>query len=528
MIDLSTRRQFTQPLTYRIVGFGGAGLQVLDRLLQAGAAPALLVAADTDRRLLEGAKAGERILLGCVSTGGLGTGGDPEVGRASLEENRSELHRAVEGNQLVILLGGLGGGTASGALAAAAREAKEAGAMVMAAVTLPFTFEGKRRLAQADAALAELEQAVDLLLCFENDRMGEGVSPSAGIGEAFTEADRVMAGSVSAVLDLLEGTGLIHLGYADLKAALPGLRARTLFGFGIAEGSNRPFDALARALRNPLMDKGRMLEECDAVLAQVTGGPEMTLHEVELLMEELQRHVGEGTQVIFGASASSRMAGWMSLTLLASARLPSVEPESVVAFAPPQAQELTVFAEEEQAEDLEELAPMEAAVSHPVETPAMAFVEEEAITEEPQEPEQEQVPEEEPAKRENQGRRKPREERPEDGNELFSMLEVRIGRQSEEPSEELEEEPQAAEEPEAEAPEPEVNAAEVAVTPEPQHAEPQNDPAPSARKVPTQGTLKFEPIARGRFEKSEPTIVDGQDLDIPTYLRRNIRIRLRN
>ena len=302
----------------KIIGIGGAGSNILDRLVLDGIDDVDLVAMNTDVQSLTQSVARDKVQLGREATRGLGAGGDPEVGLAAADEAGDEIRQAVEGASILFICVGLGGGTGSGSAALIAALAKEHHALVVVFATLPFAFEGKRRRQQAEEALFALQKAADVVICFENDRMGESISPKAGIHQAFANADQTIGQSVKAVCGLIHRTGLIHLGFDDLSTALRNNNARCLFGFGDGEGGNRAHEALAVALKNPLMDKGRMLADATNVLVNIAGGQDMTLNEVQVLMEELGRHIGEQTQILFGAAVDPKMNNRMSVTIISS------------------------------------------------------------------------------------------------------------------------------------------------------------------------------------------------------------------
>src|SRR6185369_15321606 len=178
--------------------------------------------------------------------------------------------------------------------------------------------EGKRRNAQAREALARLNDVAHAVICFENDRMGDLVAPQAGIHQAFAMADTTISQSVRSIVNLIQRPGLIRIGFDDLLAALRTRNGRCLFGFGESDSDNRAHDALTQALKNPLMDRGRMLADATHVLVQVAGGPGMTLSEVEILMQELGKHINDETQIIFGTAVDSRMGNRLSVTLISS------------------------------------------------------------------------------------------------------------------------------------------------------------------------------------------------------------------
>src|ERR1700677_4300083 len=323
----------------KIVGVGGAGSNVLDRIVLDGIGNVEIVAINTDVQSLTGSVATQKVQLGRTATRGLGAGGDPEVGLAAAEEAIDEIRAALEGAELIFICVGLGGGTGSGSAPLIANIAKEHGALTIAVATMPFTFEGKRRGAQAEEALAALQESADAVICFENDRMGDAVSPHAGVHQAFATADQTISQSVRAIHEIFTRRGIISIGFDDLVTALNNHNARCLFGYGEADGDNRAHESLERALRNPLMDKGRILADAHNLLVNIAGGTGMTLNEVQILMEELGRHVSDETRILFGTAVDPRLGSRMCVTLISSIALgASVEkPAPVVrtAYIPP-------------------------------------------------------------------------------------------------------------------------------------------------------------------------------------------------
>ena len=443
----------------KILGLGGAGSNALDRILLDGFENAELIAMNTDVQALTSSVASTKVQLGRNTTRGLGAGGDPEVGYAAAEEGADEIKGAIEGATMVFLVAGLGGGTGSGSAPLIASYARAQSAMVVAFVTMPFSFEGKRRRAQAEEALESLQQYADVVICFENDKLGDVVSPRAGIQEAFLAADTTISQSVRAVALLVQRPGIVRVGFDELRTALRLQNPRCLFGYGEAEGDNRAHAALERALKSPLMDRGRLLEDAENVLVNVIGGPGMTLNEVQILMEELNRHIGDNTRLLFGTAVEPRMGNRMAVMLLSA--LNGNVPRHAAA-APPAAQP-------------------EPAAAAPDRTaqPALAIVarevEEEEVAEEP-----------------------------------LEML------------------PVLASIPPAPAPpQPERIAAKLSPATHPVQATGSStaEAAKKREREAKQEQLTFEPVTRGRFEKSEPTIVDGQDLDVPAFMRRNVRVK---
>ncbi|HEX8295494.1 MAG TPA: cell division protein FtsZ [Chthoniobacteraceae bacterium] len=450
MIDL--QRNISNPsvpeLRVKIVGLGGAGGNALDRLVLDGVPGAELVAMNTDAQALAASISTEKVQLGRNTTRGLGAGGDPEIGYAAAEESLDDIQASLQGAKMVFLCVGLGGGTGSGAARLVASIARQQGALVVAFATMPFVFEGRRRLAQAEEALGALQSVSDVVICFDNDKMGDAVSPRAGIQDAFAVADQTISQSVRAIAALADQKGIIRIGFDELAAALRSTSAasRCLFGWGEGEGDNRAHEALSRALKSSLMDKGRMLEEARSVLVNVSGGPGMTLNEVQILMEEFGRHISDQTQILFGTSVDPKLGQKMNVTIISS----------VAAHAAPLVVEPVRLPRAEVAP----LAP--AAVEAPASeapAPVIAY----SVTDPEPLAGNDQLP---PA--------------------IAPLLET------------------AASNP--------ANGAARAAA------------AKKAREA-KQEQMQFEPVTRGRFEKSEPTIVDGQDLDVPTFLRRQVKVK---
>src|SRR5436309_12056112 len=307
-----------ESIPVKVVSVGGAGLNALDRIVLDGLEKASVVAINTDVQSLTSSVAAHKVQLGRTMTRGLGTGGDPELGYDAAVESVDEIREALADARMIFVCAGLGGGTGSGAAPYVAQLAQEAGALVVGFATLPFSFEGKRRNAQAREALARLNEVANAVICFENDQMGDIVPPQAGIHQAFIVADSTISQSVRSIVNVIQRPGLIHIGFDDLLAALRTRNGRCLFGFGESDSDNRAHDALTQALKNPLMDRGRKLSDAARVLVHIAGGPGMTLAEVEVLMQELGRHVNEQTQILFGTAVDGRMGNRLSVTIISS------------------------------------------------------------------------------------------------------------------------------------------------------------------------------------------------------------------
>jgi cell division protein FtsZ len=470
-----------EEIPIKVVGVGGAGSNVLDRIMLDGLDKADLIAINTDVQSLASSVAATKVQLGRTVTRGLGAGGDPELGYNAAYESADEIRHALADARMIFICTGLGGGTGSGAAPAVAQVAREAGSLVVVFATLPFAFEGKRRATQAQEALARLRENADAVICFENDRMGDMVAPKAGIHQAFAVADVMISQSVRSIVSLIQRPGLIRIGFDDLLSALRSPNGRCLFGFGESDSDNRAHDALTQALKNPLMDRGRMLADASHVLVQIAGGPAMTLSEVEILMQELGRHINDRTQILFGTSVDGRMGNRLSVTLISSL---STEDEAPVVTKPVKRAKLEKIVEPEP------VVPPVPPIWEQPEEPAIAVAAEApALIEEP----------------------------PAFTPEFVQSEELMVEPEPEPaPVTYLQEEPVIDEAP-----------------PQPRVILPKKKPMPAREPRPVeerklhakQEVLQFEPVTRGRFEKSEPTIVEGQDLDIPTFLRKNVRVK---
>ncbi len=306
------------PVKICVVGIGGAGLNVLDRIALDRIVDARLIGMHTDVRVLSHAMTQHKLQLGTDIMRGIGSGGDPELGRCAAEGSAESIRSLVQGHEIVFICAGLGGGTGSGAVPVVAKIAKDCGALVFIFATTPFSFEGRRRLVQAEMALEQLQSNTDALILFENNRMGELVLPREGIQKAFSQADQIIGHSVRAITSMVVQPGLVRLGLSDLMTALRSPNARCLFGFGEARGTNRVPEALKKALKSPLIHQGQLLQQSKNLIVHVAGGDTLTLTEVESLMKQLGKHVPDQTQILFGISVDAKLGDSLALTLISS------------------------------------------------------------------------------------------------------------------------------------------------------------------------------------------------------------------
>jgi cell division protein FtsZ len=511
MIDYPRNSQQTIPeSSVKIVGLGGAGSNMLDRVALDGVEGAELLSLNTDVRTLNGTVAGEKIQLGRNLTKGLGTGGDPELGERAILEAENEIRDSLRDRQIVFLCVGLGGGSGSGAAPVLVRLAREAGAFVVVFATMPFAFEGRRRRTQAEESLNQLAVLANALVTFDNGRMGELVLPKQGVHEAFSAADRMISDSITAVARLVLRPGLINVGLDELISALKTTRSRCLFGSGLGRGENRAQSALKAALNSPLLDRGSLLEDATTVLVHICGGDDMTLYEVELLMQGLTKYIPENAHLLFGAATDKQMKDALSVTII------SALPEDRLQAVP--------FVGEIEADD-EPVAEEVASVIEP----------------EPEEPE----PEPEPDQNQNQTRPEPEPE-PEPevelADEAIGFIEEEPEGLEDEESEEYEDEKvdedlgkESLEEEDIEL---EADSSDDFADPKLKEKTDKREPEPlnenelrivdlgGSKASGNQGELLLEGAPKGRFDGESPNVdKDGEDLDVPPYLRKRGRRR---
>ncbi|CAN5742362.1 hypothetical protein BH11VER1_BH11VER1_08990 [soil metagenome] len=354
------------PVKICVVGVGGGGLNVLDRISLDRLMEASLVTMHTDVRVLGHSMTPVKIQLGVEIMRGIGSGGDPELGRDAALASREQIQAALKGHDLVFICAGLGGGTGSGAAPVVADIAKELGSMTFVFATMPFSFEGRRRLKQAEIALEELQRSADALILFENNRMGELVLPKEGIQKAFSQADQLIGHSVRAISTMVAQPGIVRMGLSDIMAALHSPNARCLFGFGEARGNNRVGEVVKRALSSPLVNQGLMLQNARNLLVHVAGGESLTLAEVEALMKLLSKHVPEHTQIMFGLSIDAKLGDLMTLTLISS-----LSAQDMALGSPPQSVEPKAILRPVTAPEVEPAKPAPVEVKKEEETPSV-------------------------------------------------------------------------------------------------------------------------------------------------------------
>src|SRR5919201_1271585 len=300
----------------QVVGVGGAGLNAVNRMIDAGINQVDFVAVNTDVQQLQLSDAETKIHIGRDLTQGLGSGSDPAIGRRAAEESYDQIKHALRGADMVFVTAGEGGGTGSGAAPFVARIAKELGALTVGIVTLPFKFEGTKRRAQADMGIEALRSACDTTIVIPNDRLLEVLDKSTSMLDAFKIADDVLRQGVQGICDLITLPGLINPDFADVRTIMEG-SGTALMGIGYSSGDeNRAREAAERALRSPLIDTE--LGAARGILLSIAGGDDLSLVEVNEAAEVIRETATDDTQIIFGATIDERLTGQVWVTVIAT------------------------------------------------------------------------------------------------------------------------------------------------------------------------------------------------------------------
>jgi cell division protein FtsZ len=398
----------------KVLGVGGAGCNAVTHIARSPFEGVEFVALNTDAAALAQSTVQHRIVLGQKLTRGMGAGGDPERGRAAAEEDLKTLKTICEGSDVIFVVAGMGGGTGTGASPVIARVAKECGALVLGMLVLPFDWEGGRRLRQAQLGLHEMKAAADGVICLPNQKLFSIIDEKTSMVETFAITHELLAQGVRGIWRMLMRPGLINVDFADLCSVTRGKHSENSLATAEACDEHRAREVVEKLFKHPLLDGGQALTDAASVLVSLVGGPDLTMAEVNRVMEQINRQC-ESAHIIMGAAIEESLAGRLAITVVASKR-PPVEREEISSSAP-------------------ELV-------------------------EPQ----------------TTGRSTSRFVAPAPASTLENQEKVL-----------------------------------------------QNG-ARGRRKVTKlkQGQLPLDIISKGRFEKSEPTIHQGNDLDVPTYIRRNI------
>ncbi len=299
----------------KVIGCGGGGGSAVNRMIDSKMHGVEFVVINTDAQALLHAKAPEKIHIGRETTRGLGAGADPEVGRKAAEESEAEIYESVKGADMVFITVGEGGGTGTGGAPVVAAAAREAGALVVAIVTKPFTFEGERRRRSAETGIAELKKTVDTLITIPNDRLLQMIDRKTSLVDAFSIVDEVLQQGVQGISNLITIHGLINLDFADVKAIMRDAGS-ALMGIGRARGDSRAVEAARQAIDSPLLETS--IEGARGVLFNITGGRNMTMHEIDEAAKTITDAVDPDANIIFGAVLDESLEDDVQITVVAT------------------------------------------------------------------------------------------------------------------------------------------------------------------------------------------------------------------
>src|SRR6202161_4609541 len=317
--DAGIRMSFSeelQPAKIKVIGVGGGGCNAVNRMIRAKVEGVEFITANTDLQALRLSQAPTKLQLGAKLTKGLGAGANPETGRKAALEDTEKIIEALEGSDMVFVTGGLGGGTGSGAAPVVANLASELGALTVAVVTKPFAFEGKRRMLQAEQALAELVGCVDTVIVIPNERLMETVERGTSFFEAFRIADDILRQAVQGISDIITIPGIINRDFADVKTIMQG-QGYVVMGTAVALGANRAVDAANRAIASPLLEDNS-INGAQGILINVTGSSSLSLHEVHEASSIIQKAAHENANIIFGAVMDDNMKEAVKITVIAA------------------------------------------------------------------------------------------------------------------------------------------------------------------------------------------------------------------
>ncbi|MFZ5647222.1 MAG: cell division protein FtsZ [Bacillota bacterium] len=299
----------------KVIGVGGGGNNAVNRMITSGLKGVEFISVNTDAQALQLSQTSVKIQIGAKLTKGLGAGANPEIGQKAAEESRDEIIKCLKGADMVFVTAGMGGGTGTGAAPLVAEVAKELGALTVGVVTRPFTFEGRKRMMQADSGIQNLKAKVDTLITIPNDRLLQVIDKHTSIVEAFRIADDVLRQGVQGISDLIAVPGLINLDFADVKTIMKDTGS-ALMGIGLAAGENRAAEAARMAISSPLLETS--IEGARGVLLNITGGSSLGLFEVNEAAEIIAQAADPEANIIFGAVIDERLEDEVRVTVIAT------------------------------------------------------------------------------------------------------------------------------------------------------------------------------------------------------------------
>ena len=313
--DTTTGEQAT-PTIIKVVGVGGGGGNAVNRMIANGLKKVSFVALNTDVQALQRSNAQTRIAIGKELTGGLGAGGQPEIGEKAAQESKEEIKKELENADMVFITAGMGGGTGTGAAAVVAEIAKSCNALTVAVVTTPFTFEGKKKLSLAEQGIEKLRKSVDTLIIIPNQHLLNVVEQNTPIKKAFLLADSALLQAVQGISDLITEPGVLNIDFADVKTVMKG-KGDALIGLGFGEGTNRAVEAAKQSINNPLLENAS-IEGAKAVLVNIAGGDNLTLQEYQDVVELITANVDEEALITAGQSYNPALGERIRVTVVAT------------------------------------------------------------------------------------------------------------------------------------------------------------------------------------------------------------------
>ncbi len=300
----------------KVFGVGGAGGNAVNRMIDEDLEGVEFISANTDAQVLKGSRAQVTIQLGKKLTRGLGAGARPEIGRQALHESQEDVRKALDGADLVFITAGMGGGTGTGAAPIVGEIARELGALTIGIVTRPFSFEGKKRMRQAEQGLAELRRTVDTMIVVPNDRLLSVVGKGTSFREALKRADEVLLHATQGISDLIRVSGEVNVDFADVRTIMA-CRGPALMGSGFGEGDDRAQEAAQEAISSPLLDEVS-IAGAKGVLINITGGMDLAIDEVSQISSIIQEEAGDDAEIIFGAVHDPALEGQIRVTVIAT------------------------------------------------------------------------------------------------------------------------------------------------------------------------------------------------------------------
>ncbi len=300
----------------KVVGVGGAGNNAVNRMIATGLEGVDYIVVNTDSQQLKASLAQTKIQIGTKLTRGLGAGADPSIGREAALEDRDKLEKGLKGADMVFITAGMGGGTGTGAAPIVAEVAKESGALVVGVVTKPFRAEGRRRMQHADEGIKNLKEKVDTIIVIPNDLLLKIIDRSTPMDHAFKLADDILRQGVQGIADIIMVTGLVNVDFADVRTVMKET-GDAIMGVGIGVGENRAIEATQMAINSPLLEESG-IEGAKAVLLNIAGGSDMSLHEVNEITEIINKQVDPDANIIFGATIDPALDDKIRVTVIAT------------------------------------------------------------------------------------------------------------------------------------------------------------------------------------------------------------------